>query len=56
MKKFIFTLLVILLFSVSGWAEDQQTTDTTLATGITPQETIESTPETSEIASEPHFD
>lgn len=56
MKKFFLTLLIILLFSASGWAEDQQTSDTTPESDITTNETAESTPETSATSPETEMD
>ena len=56
MKKFILTLLVFLLFSVPGWAEDQQTTDTAPGSDLTSQEAIESTPETSATSPDTQMD
>lgn len=56
MKKFILTVFVFLLFSVSGWAEDQQTTDTAPGSDLTSQEAIESTPEASATSPETQMD
>ncbi|MBC2715402.1 MAG: hypothetical protein HF978_08845 [Desulfobacteraceae bacterium] len=54
MKKIILTLIVIFLFSVSGWASEQETPESSVESSressISDQEMIESTPETSDIS------